>query len=209
MLWEKTACEIVDNLQKKEIKPSEVLISLNDRCSQINKEINALPTIIIDEIIDKVLKYEKKNNYSGNFFGLPIPIKDSYPVKNIRTTYGSLAFKDFIPKNSDFVALKIESSGGIIYAKSNTPEFEAGASTFNEVFGKTHNPWNNSLSVAGSSGGAAAAVASGMAFIAQGSDFACSLRYPASFCGIFGLRTTPGLIPQGPNNMPYQHLLIQ
>ena len=209
MLWENNACEIVDKLQKKEIKPSEVLISLKSRCDKINPNINALPTIVIDEIIEKVINIEKRSAaLKGNLFGLPIPIKDSYPVKNVKTTYGSLAYKNYFPERSDFVVQRIEESGGIIYAKSNTPEFEAGASTFNEVFGKTYNPWNQSLSVAGSSGGAAAAVASGMAFIAQGSDFACSLRFPASFCGILGLRTTPGLIPQGPNNMPYQSLSV-
>ena len=182
MLWEKNACEIVDKLQKKEIKPSEVLISLKSRCDKINPNINALPTIVIDEIIEKVINIEKRSAaLKGNLFGLPIPIKDSYPVKNVKTTYGSLAYKNYFPERSDFVVQRIEESGGIIYAKSNTPEFEAGASTFNEVFGKTYNPWNQSLSVAGSSGGAAAAVASGMAFIAQGSDFACSLRFPASF----------------------------
>ncbi len=102
----------------------------------------------------------------------------------------------------------IENAGGVVYAKSNTPEFEAGANTFNEVFGRTLNPWNTSRSAAGSSGGAAAAVATGAAFIAQGSDFACSLRYPASFCGIVGLRPTPGLVPQGPSRVPYQTLSV-
>ena len=106
------------------------------------------------------------------------------------------------------MALTFEKSGGVIYAKSNTPEFEAGASTFNEVFGITRNPWNTQKSTAGSSGGAAASVATGMAFIAQGSDFACSIRYPAAFCGIVGLRPTPGLVPQGPNRLPYQNLSV-
>ena len=209
LLWEKTACEVVDSLEKKEIKPSEVLFSLHERCDEVNKKINALPTIFFDLALEKSLEIEKQSNLiKGNFYGLPIPIKDTYPVKNIRTTYGSLAFKDFIPDWSDLIVVKIEASGGIIYAKSNTPEFEAGANTFNEVFGKTYNPWNMKLSAAGSSGGAAAAVASGMAFIAQGSDFACSVRYPASFCGIVGIRPTPGLIPQGPNKMPYQALSV-
>lgn len=209
LLWKKSACEVVDSLEKKDIKPSEVLVSLYQRCNEVNKKLNALPTIFFDQAIEKSLKDEKKSHLiKGNFFGLPIPIKDSYPVKNIRTTYGSLAFENFIPNWSDLIVHKIESSGGIIYAKSNTPEFEAGANTFNEVFGKTVNPWSVKLSAGGSSGGAAAAVASGMAFIAQGSDFACSVRYPASFCGIVGIRPTPGLIPQGPNKMPYQSLSV-
>ena len=151
-----------------------------------------------------VIPLQKKNP----LFGLPIPIKDSYMVSGVRTTFGSLVFQNFVPEYSDLVTRTLEKSGAVIYAKSNTPEFEAGASTFNEVFGITRNPWNTKRSTAGSSGGAAASVASGMAFIAQGSDFACSIRYPAAFCGVVGLRPTPGLVPQGPNRLPYQNLSV-
>ena len=208
-LWENSACEIVDALRGKEIKPSEVLDSIKSRCDEVNNIINAIPTLCFGNAYKNCLKAEKNlMPFNPPFYGLPIPIKDSYNVKGVKTTYGSLAFKDFIPNNSDLLVIQIESSGGVIYGKTNTPEFEAGASTFNEVFGRTLNPWNLNLSVAGSSGGAAASVASGMAFISQGSDFACSLRYPASFCGIVGLRTTPGLIPQGPGKLPYQTLSV-
>lgn len=135
-------------------------------------------------------------------------MKDSYEVAGVRTTFGSLAYADYVPAQSDYLVDAIEASGGVVFAKSNTPEFEAGASTFNEVFGRTLNPWDTSLSPAGSSGGAAAAVASGMAHVAQGSDFACSLRYPAAFCNIVGLRPSPGLIPQGPSRLPHQVLSV-
>ena len=97
------------------------------------------------------------------FAGLPIPIKDSYAVAGVRTTFGSLAYADHVPSRSDYLVEAIEAAGGIVFAKSNTPEFEAGANTFNEVFGRTLNPWDTSRSAGGSSGGAAVAVATGMA----------------------------------------------
>ena len=129
-------------------------------------------------------------------------------MAGVRTTYGSRAFENHVPDRSDYAVEAIEEAGGVVYAKSNTPEFEAGANTFNDVFGATLNPWNTGRSAAGSSGGAAVSVATGMAFFAQGSDFACSLRYPAAFCGIVGLRPSPGLIPQGPGPLPLQTLSV-
>ena len=137
-----------------------------------------------------------------------MPIKDAYEVAGVRTTWGSPIHADHISTRSDYLVEAIEAAGGIVYAKSNTPEFQAGANTFNEVFGRTLNPWDTRLSAAGSSGGAAVAVATGMAYVAQGSDNACSLRYPASFCGVVGLRPSPGLVPQGPSALPYQVLSV-
>ena len=208
-LWMWTACEVVDALECKEVNHLEVLESVEERYFAVNPVLNALPTTcferakgLISNDIENVILESKPLR------GLPVPIKDSYPVSGVRTSFGSLAFKNFVPDYSDFIVRTIEEAGGLIYAKSNTPEFEAGASTFNEVFGITRNPWNTQKSTAGSSGGAAASVATGMAFIAQGSDFACSIRYPAAFCGILGLRPTPGLVPQGPNRLPYQNLSV-
>jgi len=213
-LWQNSACEIVDNLSRGEIKPTEVLNAVQARCEAINSGVNALPTLCFDRAQEAAHRIEKAIQGGLDykecfpFFGLPVPIKDSYAVAGVRTTYGSLAFENHIPDWSDLVVESIERAGGVVYAKSNTPEFEAGASTFNEVFGFTRNPWDLSRSAGGSSGGAAAAVATGMAFIAQGSDFACSLRYPASFCGVVGLRPTPGLIPQGPGSLSFQALSV-
>lgn len=207
-LWSWTACEIVDALCTQQVSQLEVLESLESRYFEVNPTINALPTVFFDRAKQQLIAKSKMQSWRRPLMGLPIPIKDSYSVAGVRTTFGSLVFENFIPKKSDLVVQTLEKSGGLIYAKSNTPEFEAGASTFNEVFGITRNPWDVSRSTAGSSGGAAAAVATGMAFIAQGSDFACSIRYPAAFCGIVGLRPTPGLIPQGPNRLPYQNLSV-
>ncbi len=203
-IWSKTACETVDRLRKREWHPSEVLKALVERINDINPVVNALPTLCLDRAMAKA---DEATAHSP-LFGLPVPVKDAFAVEGVRTTWGSLAFADHVPDHSDYVVRSLEMAGGLIYAKSNTPEFEAGANTFNEVFGQTLNPWNTNLSAAGSSGGAAVAVATGMAFIAQGADFACSVRYPASFNGICGLRPTPGLIPQGPTRLPFQTLSV-
>ena len=112
----------------------------------------------------------------------PIPIKDTTNVSGVRTTHGSPIYADFIASHSDIVVDQLEANGAVIYAKSNTPEFAAGGHTFNPVFGATRNPWHMGRSAGGSSGGAAAALASGMAWLAHGSDNAGSCRSPASFC---------------------------
>jgi amidase len=123
-----------------------------------------------------------------------MPIKDLTAVAGVLTTQGSPIYKDTVPAHSDLVVEHLEASGALIYAKSNTPEFGAGANTFNEVFGATRNPWDLSRSAAGSSGGAAAALATGTAWLAHGTDMGGSLRNPASFCGIVGMRPSIGRV---------------
>src|SRR6202040_1918171 len=134
----------------------------------------------------------------GPLAGLPVPIKDLIAVQGVRTTQGSPIYADHIPARSDILVERLEANGGIVYAKSNTPEFGAGANTFNEVFGATRNPWNLARSAAGSSGGAAAALATGMAWVAHGSDMGGALRNPASFCGVVGLRPSIGRVAHTP-----------
>ncbi|MCR9136152.1 MAG: amidase family protein [Alphaproteobacteria bacterium] len=208
-LWTLSACAAVDHLKNGTLRPAELLGALAERIAAVNPIINALPTLCFDRAHAVCGDVETSGGgFQSPLHGLPLPIKDSYEVEGVRTTWGSLAFKDHVAVRSDYAVQSIEGAGGVVYAKSNTPEFEAGANTFNAVFGRTVNPWNTKRSAAGSSGGAAAAVATGAAFLAQGSDFACSLRYPASFCGIVGLRPTPGLIPQGPSPVPYQTLSV-
>jgi amidase len=130
----------------------------------------------------------------GLLAGLPVPIKDLTDVAGVRCTQGSPIFRNRIAETSDLLVTHLEGRGGVIYAMSNTPEFGAGAHTFNEVFGMTRNPWNTRLSASGSSGGAAVALATGMAWVAHGSDLGGSLRNPASFCGVVGMRPSPGRV---------------
>ena len=134
----------------------------------------------------------------GPMHGLPIGVKDVTTTAGIRTTFASPLFKDYVPEEDAEAVRRLKAAGAIVLAKTNTPEFACGANTNNVLFGPTRNPWNPALSPAGSSGGSAVAVASGMLPIAQGTDFGCSIRIPAAFCGIVGLRPTPGLTPSHP-----------
>ena len=127
-----------------------------------------------------------------------MPIKDLTNVEGVRTTQGSPIYRDNIPARSDCWSNASKAMAALVYAKSNTPEFGAGANTFNEVFGPTRNPWDLSRSAAGSSGGAAVALATGTAWLAHGSDMGGSLRNPASFCGIVGMRPSIGRVAHTP-----------
>ena len=198
-----TAREVVAKLKSGEVSRDEVIDELEARVAEVDGQINALPTLCFDRArkasagTDTVLA------------GLPVAIKDLSAVEDVLTTYGSPIYRDNIPKQSDHVVDLIEKNGGTIFAKSNTPEFGAGASTFNEVFGRTRNPHNLSRSVAGSSGGSAAALVSGQAWLAHGSDMGGSLRNPASFCGCVGLRPSAGRVPGGPSANEFDVLGMQ
>jgi amidase len=194
-----TGRQVLAHLNTGDITHAEVLDALEARVAAVDGQVNALPTLCFDRARNHAARIVALPVAErGNLGGLPVPIKDLEAVAGVRSTDGSPIYADRIPEASDYIVERIESQGGIVYAKSNTPEFGAGASTFNEVFGRTHNPWNLSRSVAGSSGGAGAALASGQAWVAQGSDMGGSLRNPASFCGVVGLRPAPGRVPKGP-----------
>ena len=194
-----TACTIVDQLNAGEVTPLDLLDALEKRIAEVDGKTNALPTLCFDRARTAAKSLmQKPPGKRGLLAGLPVPIKDLTNVAGVRTTQGSPIYRDNVPAKSDLLVELIEDNGGIIYAKSNTPEFGAGANTFNEVFGATRNPWDLSRSAAGSSGGAAVALATGMAWLAHGSDMGGSLRNPASFCGVVGLRPSIGRVPHTP-----------
>ncbi|MGE0242168.1 MAG: amidase [Parvibaculaceae bacterium] len=189
------AHEIVSLLHKEEITPLDCLDALERRIADVDKAVNALPTLCFERARDHARALmQKPVGARGRLKGLPVPIKDLNDVKGVRSTQGSPIFANNIATESDILVENLEAEGGIVYAMSNTPEFGAGAHTFNEVFGRTLNPWNLTRSAAGSSGGAAVALATGMAWVAHGSDMGGSLRNPASFCGVTGLRPSPGRV---------------
>jgi len=193
-----TANEVVNLLKKNEVSPIELLTALEKRINEIDKDVNALPTRCFSRAKSEAEKLmQKPLEERGVLAGLPIAIKDLTPVQGVKSTWGSPVYKDFVPKRSDCLVENVEKEGAIVYAKSNTPEFGAGANTFNEVFGATLNPWDTSKSCAGSSGGSAVALATGQAWIASGSDLGGSLRNPASFCSVVGLRPSPGRVAFG------------
>src|SRR5882724_7009293 len=194
-----TACAIVDRLNSGEVTPLDLLDVLEQRIAEVDGKVNALPTLCFDRArAHAKALMQKPAGGRGLLAGMPIPIKDLTNVERVRTTQGSPIYRDNIPARSDILVEHLEANGGVIYAKSNTPEFGAGANTFNEVFGATRNPWDLSRSAAGSSGGAAAALAGGMAWVAHGTDMGGSLRNPASFCGVVGLRPSLGRVAHTP-----------
>ena len=194
-----TACAIVDQLNSGEVTPLDLLDALENRIAEIDSKTNALPILCFDRARAQAKALmQKPAGERGLLAGMPVPIKDLTNVAGVRTTQGSPIYKDTIAAQSDIVVELLESNGGVVYAKSNTPEFGAGAHTFNEVFGATRNPWNTSRSASGSSGGSAVALATGMAWLAHGTDMGGSLRNPASFCGVVGLRPSIGRVPHSP-----------
>jgi amidase len=194
-----TACTIVDKLNSGEVTPLDLLDVLERRIAEVDGKVNALPTLCFDRARTHAKALMKKpGRERGLLAGLPVPIKDLFNVAGVKNTQGSPIFRDTISASSDIVVEHLEACGGVVYAKSNTPEFGAGANTFNEVFGATLNPWDLSRSAAGSSGGAAVALATGMAWLAHGTDMGGSLRNPASFCGVVGMRPSIGRVAHTP-----------
>ncbi|MFT3989465.1 amidase [Aestuariivirga sp.] len=197
----KSAVEVVALLKSGAVTPLECLDALEQRIAEVNGAVNALPTLCFDRARKHATALMRKPvGERGPLAGLPVPIKDLADVAGVRSTQGSPIFAENVPAQSDILVRHLEGQGGIVYAMSNTPEFGAGANTFNEVFGATLNPWNTKRSAAGSSGGAAAALATGMAWVAHGSDMGGSLRNPASFCGVVGLRPAPGRVAASPGS---------
>lgn len=209
-LIRQTGCHIVDKLRAGEVTPLDLLDVLERRIAAVDGKVNALPILCFDRARDhaKALM-KKKATERGLLAGLPVPIKDLSDVAGVRNTQGSPIFKDNIPARSDIMVEHLEDNGAVVYAKSNTPEFGAGANTFNEVFGATLNPFDTSRSAAGSSGGAAVALATGMAWLAHGSDMGGSLRSPASFCGVVGMRPSIGRVAHTPKSKVDRTLGVQ
>ncbi len=205
-----TACAIVDKLNSGEVTPLDLLDVLERRIAEVDGQVNALPTRCFDRARGRAKTLMKKpKGERGLLAGLPVPIKDLTDVEGVLSTQGSPIYRDHVPARSDLLVEHLEDNGGVIYAKSNTPEFGAGANTFNEVFGATRNPWDTSRSAAGSSGGAAVALATGMAWLAHGSDMGGSLRNPASFCGIVGMRPSIGRVAHTPEFKIDRNLGVQ
>ncbi len=200
-LTRKSATELAALIRSRAISPRELLDAHLSVIARVNPKLNAVVTLAADHARDAAEAAEAavmRGDELGLLHGLPVAIKDTTRTAGIRTTFGSPLFADHVPEEDAEVVRRLKAAGAVITAKTNTPEFATGANTVNEVFGATRNPWNPALSPAGSSGGSAVAVATGMVPLAQGTDFGCSIRIPAAFCGIVGIRPTPGLIPSHP-----------
>src|SRR5216110_146427 len=214
-LWRMSAVEAVTRLRKREVSPLELVEASAQRIAKVEPTVNALPTLCLDRAREHARRIMQGSadadaaDEAGWLAGLPVSIKDLTDVAGVRTTYGSPIFADHVPKPSHPMVERIERKGGIVIAKSNTPEFGAGGSTFNEVFGRTRNPWNTALTSGGSTGGGGASLAAGEVWLAHGSDHAGSLRRPATYCSVVGLRPSPGRITRGTSNNLFSPLSVQ
>jgi len=207
-----SAQAVVRLLRQGKVSPLELIDAALARIAATDAVLNALPTLCADRARDRARRLMESASAvapgPGWLGGLPLAVKDLNDVAGVRTTYGSPIYADNVPARSDILVERLEANGGVVLAKSNTPEFGAGANTFNAVFGETLNPWNPRLTVGGSSGGSAAALAAGQVWLATGSDLGGSLRTPASFCSVVGLRPSPGRVPHGPEARPFDTLSV-
>jgi len=185
-------------IRMRKVSATEVMRAFIARIEQVNPAVNAIVTYLPEEALRKAKAFDRKGEHAGPLAGLPIAHKDIVPTRGVRTTFGSPIYTNHVPTTDHAVVERIRDAGAILVGKTNTPEFAVGAQTFNPVFGKTRNPYDLAKTCGGSSGGAAAAVASGMLPFADGSDLGSSLRNPASFCNVVGFRPTPGRVPNWP-----------
>jgi amidase len=200
------ATELARLIRRKVLSPVELLQAHLETIERLNPKINAICTLAAQSAMDAARRAEQivmSGGELGLLHGVPIGIKDLTPTAGIRTTFGSPLHADHVPNDDAAVVKRIKQAGAIVVGKTNTPEFGAGANTVNRLFGATRNPWNLALTVGGSSGGGAAALASGMLPLAEGTDFGGSLRVPAAFCGVVGLRPTAGVVPRYPTPLPW------
>ena len=206
-LHEWTATEAVAALRGRDVSPTELVEAAIERIEAVDGEVNALPIRCFDRARAQAKRIEALPD-KPMLGGLPIAVKDYNDVGCVRTTYGSPIFANYVPKRSDATTGRLEQNGAIPIAKSNVPEW-AGGHTFNPVNGLTRNPWNMSRSAGGSSGGSAAALASGQVWLATGNDLGGSLRTPAGFNGVVGLRPSPGVVPRGTRLQAFDTLWVE
>jgi amidase len=192
-------------LRSGEVSAVELVEVALRRIEATDRRLNALPTLCGERALEAAAGAARDTPLAG----LPLAVKDLTDVAGVRTTYGSPIYAHHVPDRSDILVERLEAGGGTVLAKSNTPEFGAGANTFNEVFGETRNPFDPALTCGGSSGGSAVAVATNQVWLATGSDLGGSLRTPASFCGVVGIRPSPGLVARGPTDRPFDTLSVE
>lgn len=207
-----SAVELVSRISNREISPRELLDSCLSRIEAVDPSLNAI--VAYDEVAARRAAEEAEKavlagDALGPLHGLPIGIKDLNDTAGLRTTYGSQLFADHIPEKDSLTVARMRAAGGIPWFKTNTPEYGAGANTRNFVYGTTGNPFDPELTCAGSSGGSAVALAASMLPLCNGSDLGGSLRTPAAYCGIVGLRPTAGVVPKEASLTAYGPLSVE
>jgi amidase len=197
----RSATELAALVRGREVSARELVDAHLDRIERLNPAINAIVTLDSEgarAAADAADAAMAAGEEVGPLHGLPVAHKDTHATGGMRTTWGSPLHVDTVPASDELVVSRLKAAGAIRLGKTNVPEFAAGSHTFNPVFGATHNPYRHGLSAGGSSGGAAAALAAGLVPLAEGGDMGGSLRNPAAFCNVVGLRPTPGRVPTWP-----------
>ena len=197
-LCELTALDLATRIRRKQVSARDVMAAHLARIERVNPRINAIVTLVAERAMADAAKADEmqaRGSTLGPLHGLPVAHKDLVNTAGIRTTFGSPFYRDNVPTHDALIVTRIRGAGAITLGKTNTPEFGAGSNTFNPVFGATRNAYNLAKTVGGSSGGAAAALTTGMVPIADGSDTGGSLRNPAAFNNVVGFRPSPGRVP--------------
>ena len=203
------AYKMVNAIKNQEITSEEITETIIERFERINPIINAYCTPTFDlarELAKKSDDKVKKGEKLGPLNGIPTSIKDLNKTGGIRTTFGCIIFEDNVPDQDEFIVKKLKDAGIVLLGKTNSPAFGHKAVTDNKIFGETKNPWNREMTPGGSSGGAAAAVASGLGPLAQGSDGGGSIRVPSCLCGVFGIKPSYGRVPRLWDKMSFYRL---
>jgi Asp-tRNA(Asn)/Glu-tRNA(Gln) amidotransferase A subunit family amidase len=196
----------------RKLSPVELLASCLKRIERVNPAVNAVVAMDVERAQGAAKAAERAvmaGDALGPLHGLPLGVKDLEETEGLRTTFGSLIFKDHVPREDERGTMVLRAAGAIVLAKTNTPEFGAGANTRNEVYGATRNPFDPKRTSAGSSGGSAVALATSMLPVCTGSDTGGSLRTPAAFCGVVGFRTSPGLVPNERRPLGWTNLSVR
>jgi amidase len=211
-LCTRPATELAALVRRREVSARELVDAHLDRIERLDPQLNAIITLDADgarAAADDADARLAAGEPVGPLHGLPVAHKDTHATGGMRTTWGSPLHADTVPAQDELVVARLKAAGAIRVGKTNVPEFAAGSHTFNTLFGVTRNPYRQGLSAGGSSGGAAAALAAGLVPIAEGSDMGGSLRNPAAFCNVVGLRPTPGRVPTHPAAIGWSQLSVQ
>lgn len=205
-----TATEAVAKLKSRDVSSSELVEASIARITEVEPQVNALPITAFERARDQARRFDNGElSREGLLAGLPISVKDLDEVAGVgHTNGGSVIFEGNVSKHSAPMVVALEGNGAITLGKSNSPEFGFNANTINDLFGPTRNPYDTSRTAAGSSGGAAVSVATGEVWLATGSDLGSSIRLPAAYNSVVGLRPSPGRVPRDRKGMPFSTLAV-